>query len=85
VTAVARKDANQYAFYRGTATLGGPPAAPAAAAPGQPNAPAGTPAESLDVNLKGLNTSNQLRQIERLQQRYGQEVQMPGVQVDDAY
>jgi len=93
VAAVARKDANQYAFYRGTTNIPGPqpipqpPGAGANAPPvqqqGQPQA--GKPMEasqSLDLNLKSLNTGNQMRQIERLQNRYKDGAdQAPGVQV----
>jgi hypothetical protein len=74
ITAVARKGANQYAFYRGTRPVGG----------GQnPNAPppqrgqAGRPApakadQSLDANIRMQNSVNEFKQIERLQQRYVQ-------------
>jgi hypothetical protein len=66
VTAVARKGAGQYAFYRGKAVVG--------AAPNTPPAPAkGAKAdfdESLDNNLKIQNEMNQNRQIDRLQDRY---------------
>jgi hypothetical protein len=70
---VARKGTAQYAFYRGHTALGPPPAATPAQ---QPNAAAepfganGNTAPSLLENLKSLNTSNQARQIERLQNRY---------------
>ena len=37
VTAVARRDAAQYAFYRGTTRVGAPPAAPTPPARGQPS------------------------------------------------
>jgi uncharacterized protein YfaS (alpha-2-macroglobulin family)/tetratricopeptide (TPR) repeat protein len=79
VTAVARMGTAQYAFYRGTAYVGSPPnaAAPAspnnaAKEPGQPQSEAAARVnpESLDKNLKDVNTSNQMRQIERLEQRY---------------
>ena len=45
----------------------------------------GAAGETLEQNLKTMNTSNQIRQIERLQQRYGNEGQKPGVQVDKAH
>lgn len=101
VTAVARKEATQYAFYRGQIHVG-PPATPKAgaipadAATGEnPPAATATPAEAakapqegatpgLDENLKSLNTSNQLRQLERLQQRYNNAAPSQGVQVDKA-
>ena len=77
VTAVARKGSAQYAFYRGTSEVGAPPPPPpapgaASAAPAQPQA-AQAGAEALDKNLKDVNMSNQMRQIERLEQRYGGE------------
>ncbi len=70
VTAVARAGAGQYAFYRGVARVGSPPVAPTsepASAPAKPQASG----ESLDQNLKSLNSSNQLRSIDRLQNRFG--------------
>ncbi|MFO0909329.1 MAG: MG2 domain-containing protein [Isosphaeraceae bacterium] len=73
--AVARKGTAQYAFYRGTTPIGPPPAAPApaTAAPNQPGqgqqVGSGTDT-SLDNNLKMLNSSNQMKQIQRLEQRY---------------
>lgn len=81
VTAVARlddaehKDAPRYAFYRGTTFVGTPPVP---AAPADPNAASDKPQEalqdqSLDENVKSLNTSNQMRQLERLQQRYNEQ------------
>ena len=75
VTAVVRKGTDQYAFYRGTSYVGQPAEAPnAPQAPNQP--PAGSEAtkvdQSHDANLKMQNTSNSMRQIERLQQRYDQ-------------
>ena len=69
--AVARKGAAEYAFYRGTTSLGSavPNAPPAAKEPaGVPVNNAAT--QSLDDNLKSLNTSNQLRNIDRLEKRY---------------
>jgi tetratricopeptide (TPR) repeat protein len=75
VTAVARKGNAQYAFYRGTAQVGAapnPPPAPSEAAKApQSESGANAKPESLDKNLKDLNYSNQMRQIERLEQRYG--------------
>jgi len=74
VTAVARKGTGQYAFYRGTARVG------ASKAP-NPGVPPNSPApgvdkpqgwgESLDQNLKSLNMQNQIRGIDRLQNRFG--------------
>ena len=70
VTAVARKDAGQYAFYRGTSHVGAAPEP--ARPPAQTRAPSEKPAESqsLDNNLKDQNTINQMRQLDRLQNRY---------------
>ena len=73
VTAVARKGTAQYAFYRGTNSVGAPPPPPNA---GARKRVAGTNAvpheQALDANLKMQNTSNSIKQIERLQQRYAQ-------------
>jgi tetratricopeptide (TPR) repeat protein len=71
VTAIARRGTAQYAFYRGTTRVG--QAVPQAPAGNQPAAqPPAMPnsATGLDVNLRNLNTSNQLLQIERLEKRY---------------
>ncbi|RUL89070.1 tetratricopeptide repeat protein [Tautonia sociabilis] len=78
VTAVARREGDQYAFYRGTSPVGAPepPSAPA-------ESPASTAEPSLEENLRLQNSANQLRQIERLQQRYQDTGK--GVQVDKAY
>ncbi len=72
VAAVARQGTAQYAFYRGTTHVGAPPAPNAA--PADANQPAGKPAnpsnsETLEQNLRMLNNENQIRQIERLQNR----------------
>ena len=78
VTAVARKGTNQYAFYRGTSYVGQSPVPqPPSPSSGEVNqAPGKSEAakadQSLDANLKMQNTSNSIRQIERLQQRYDQ-------------
>ncbi|HEX8204170.1 MAG TPA: hypothetical protein VF590_27075, partial [Isosphaeraceae bacterium] len=87
VTAVARKETNQYAFYRGTTPVGAPPATPAlqTGSEASPASPGSGSSPTLDENLKGLNRSNQERQIDRLQKRYGQEGQGQGVQVQKAY
>ena len=70
VTAVARKGAGQYAFYRGKTRVGTPP--PPANAPAEAAKPESSDkaAESLDNNLKIQNSINQNRQIDRLQNRY---------------
>jgi uncharacterized protein YfaS (alpha-2-macroglobulin family)/tetratricopeptide (TPR) repeat protein len=94
VTAVARHDTAEYAFYRGHTFVGQPPAAPAAADPAAatpPPAPAQAGQDSrykqgqqgLQQNLRDLNSSNQLKQIERLQQRYNA-APAEGVQINDA-
>ena len=70
VTAVARKGAGQYAFYRSKNRVGVPSSTPAPPqAAGKPDA-ADKAAESLDNNLKIQNSINQNRQIDRLQNRY---------------
>ncbi|WP_406697489.1 MG2 domain-containing protein [Singulisphaera sp. Ch08] len=73
VTAVARRGTAQYAFYRGTTHVGAPhaPANDKAAFEASPK-PADAPSQSLDDNLRIQNSSNQMRQIERLQNRYNQ-------------
>lgn len=74
VTAVARRGTAQYAFYRGTTRVGAATPTPAPAEkpqtgePAPPNAEA--PSQALDENLRIQNSSNQMRQIERLQNRY---------------
>jgi len=66
-TVVVRKGASEYAFHRGATYLGQPP---------QANAPADQAekpkeeSQSLDANIRSLNRSNNLKQIERLQNRY---------------
>jgi len=74
VTTVVRKEAAEYAFYRGTSYVGQPPvpAAPANRAQAGENQQPHMPAlnQALDANLKMQNTSNNLRQIQRLQERY---------------
>ena len=74
VTAVVRKDTTGYAFYRGTSFVGQPPPPPVP--PGQAqqgqNQATQMPAlnQALDANLKMQNSSNNLKQIQRLQERY---------------
>ncbi len=75
VTAVARKGAGQYAFYRGTAPVGAvppppPPGQPNAQAPAAPQVPDAS--QALDNNIRSQNFSNSLRQIDRLQNRYNE-------------
>jgi len=84
VTAVARKGSNQYAFHRGTKSIGPPPAPAASNAPAarQPQQPAPAQAD-LQQNVRGQNFSNQERQLQRLEERYkGQD---NGVKTKDAY
>ena len=85
VTAVARRGSDQYAFYRGTASVGAPPRTPAnqAPVPGKPAEAAAEGEVSLELNLRLQNSANQLRQIERLDRRYQDGGK--GVQVDKAY
>jgi hypothetical protein len=73
VSAVVRKDPAGYAFYRGTEFLGQHPAPPATA--GEHNVERPAPQipglnQALDANLKFQNMSNNLKQIQRLQERY---------------
>ena len=101
VTVVARQGTNRYAFHRGKSVVGnvnpGVPVPPntATANGGQINILQGF--EGLDKNLKALNCSNQLLQLNRLQQRFNiapaaaepgspapVNAIMPGVQVDQA-
>ena len=73
VTAVARQDGAQYAFYRGKSYVGAPVVPPAPQAPAAAGKPAAQPAEAaqaLGANLRIQNSRNQERQIERLKQRY---------------
>ena len=70
---------------RGTTSVGAPPAVPALQSSGGVPASGSGTSPTLDENLKGLNRSNQERQIDRLQKRYGQEGQPQGVQVEKAY
>ncbi len=80
VTAVAKKGELEYAFYRGTTYLGArEPAVPAPLAPGQTQAvvpPNQPPSQDLDSNLKSQNSANNLKQLNRLQQRYNQPAEM---------
>ena len=79
VTAVARRGASQYAFYRGTTRVGPPSAKPNQAA--EPAAKPSAAAPALDGNLRMQNSVNQSRNIDRLKSRYGNAA-MPGVQVE---
>jgi TolA-binding protein len=75
VTAVAKKGENQYAFYRGTTSLGpaaSPPPGVTETAPAQPAGGQPQMNQSLDFNLKQQNAANSGRQIESLKQRYNQ-------------
>jgi hypothetical protein len=74
VTAVARRGNAQYAFYRGTRYLGvAPEAEPnVGGEPASPPTKPGQEEESLDANIQLLNRSNNLKQIQRLEQRYAQ-------------
>lgn len=68
-TVVVRKGASEYAFHRGTTYLGQPPQANAPAPADQVEKPK-EESQSLDANIRSLNRSNNLKQIERLQNRY---------------
>jgi hypothetical protein len=67
VTALARREPNGYAFYRGPASLG-----PAAEAPARPAVVAGERGRpsALDAGLRGLNDAGQGRQIDEFERRY---------------
>ncbi len=81
VTAVARRGAGQYAFYRGSSNTSTVPPVPAVALPGLLTQPGG--GQSLEENLRMLNCTNQDRQLERLKQRYSRPDNAPqGVQVE---
>jgi hypothetical protein len=82
VTAVARKGTNQYAFHRGTTPVGPPPAPAKAPAAGGPQQPNGAPSD-LRQNVRGLNDSNQQRQLQRLEERFMPQDQ--GVKAKTAY
>jgi hypothetical protein len=73
VTAVARQGTAQYAFYRGTTSIGAPPppALPGPGGGGMPgqSAPTSNAAPALDENLKSQNSVIQMRNYERLQNR----------------
>jgi tetratricopeptide (TPR) repeat protein len=87
VTAVARKDLTQYAFYRGKSFVGQPPAPTAAApeqVPAEGKAEQAQQGQGLDKNLKDLNFMNSTRQLERLQERYNLPAPSGGVQVEQA-
>src|SRR5262249_18032767 len=76
VTAVARRESAQYAFYRGTTHVGPPPAparagAPATQPPGQSAFGVKVNGDAdLGKNIKIQNFDNSMRQIERLENRY---------------
>jgi hypothetical protein len=80
-TVVARQGTQRYAFYRGTTYLGAAPTPALAAPSAEPAVPQLD--ESLDKNIRGLNLQNQMRQLERLEQRY-KEAPSQGVQVEQA-
>ena len=78
VTAVARKGTDQYAFYRGTQTIG--TTQPATTEPvNAPQSQVGKPQganpslqDSLMQNLYQMNNQNQLKGIDRLQNRFNE-------------
>jgi alpha-2-macroglobulin len=69
VTAVARRDTTQYAFYRGTQLVGAPPESSRPAPPGA-KMPGQSEASDLGKNVKDLNYSNSSQQLDRLEKRY---------------
>ena len=86
-TIVVRQSAGRFAFYRGKTPLGGVIVenfqmnAPAVNDP--QNRPQQMPMEGqqLDQNLRGQNRANELKQIERLENRYNFENRSKGVQI----
>jgi hypothetical protein len=86
VTAVARKDLTQYAFYRGKSYVGQPAVQAAAPeqVPAEGKAEQAQQGQGLDKNLKDLNFMNSTRQLERLQERYNLPAPSGGVQVEQA-
>jgi hypothetical protein len=87
VTAVARRGVGQYAFYRGTTPVGAPQPQAKSGEQGQQQPSGGQQAgESLEQNLRLQNSTNQLRQLDRLQQRFGKPQGAPqGVQVEGVH
>ena len=83
VTAVARKGTDQYAFHRGTTPVGPPPAAPNAPAAGQPHAAAAPNSPTCSRTSGARTSSNQERQLQRLEERYKGQDQ--GVKAKSAY
>ncbi|MFM1802843.1 MAG: hypothetical protein RJA81_2195, partial [Planctomycetota bacterium] len=84
VTIVARESAGRFAFYRGKTAVGGTIVQEFRT--NQPSRGAtqnAIPSESqqLDQNLRGLNRANEMKQIERLEQRYNLENRSKGVQI----
>ena len=72
VTAVARRDPSQYAFYRGKSYVGTNPKSPQPGAgypANHPNMPK-SDASDLGEDIKKLNSSNSIRGLERLENRY---------------
>ncbi len=75
---VARQGTAQYAFHRGTIALGTSPTLPAGAVnKGAANRLLNR-APSLEQNVFDVNCSNQMRQIDRLQNRYKANTGKPG-------
>jgi tetratricopeptide (TPR) repeat protein len=84
-TIVVRQSAGRFAFYRGKSALGGvlvenfQPALPTTPSqdPGRPP----MEGQQLDQNLRGQNRANEMKQIERLENRYNFENRSKGVQI----
>jgi hypothetical protein len=74
VTAFAKRESAQYAFYRGATRVGPVPAPPNAPAGNQPPGQAGQSVDFFDAdlgkNIKMQNYSNGMIQIQRLENRY---------------
>jgi len=83
VTAVARNGAGQYAFYRGTDSIGqNNQRGDRQRLNGQPVDAAKGGTETLDQNLRNLNSQNQIRGIDRLQNRFNEG--RKGIQAQEA-
>ena len=83
VTAVARRDPSQYAFYRGKTYVGAVPAkSEPNAPPSDPKAKDANKSADLGENVKQQNTANGVRSIERLENRY--KAGRKGIQAQEA-
>ncbi len=74
ITALAKAGANRFAFYRGRRFIRGnlPAGVGGSGLPGGRSGLTKTPEPGLDAQLRMQNSANALKQVERLQQRFGQ-------------